>query len=311
MARSITAISRDDVVEKYHNVREQVARRKRLKKSKANKPGVPEADKTMRYLSAVYSFYEGDRIGNELLLPHGNPVDALKAKKVKTPLKKRETFLELPERLKLRDFLLDPSHFFNSDGSPKKASRKNKLKQYQADWLFLLMLTGLRYNEPLNMTWADVDFDDKTFTVAENKSKRPLTLPMSPMIGRIFERRRDATRGFSEYVFPQAGNPKKPATMSKVVERVRDISGVDFIVHDLRRTQATVLDSLGYTLSEVARILNHARLNQTDEYIITSIERIREAFERVEWLLFDVDDSPNHSEGDGNTDVELDDFEPL
>ena len=311
MNKPITAISRDDVVENYHNVREQVAGRKRLKTFKANEPGVAEADKTMRYLSAVYAFYEGDRIGNELLLPHGNPVDALKAKKVKTPLKKRESFLELPERLRLRDFLLDPSHFFNSDGSPKKASRKNKLKQYQADWLFLLMLTGLRYNEPLNMTWADVDFDDKAFTVAENKSKRPLTLPMSPMIERIFVRRREATRGFSEYVFPQEGNPKKPATMSKVVERVRDMSGVDFIVHDLRRTQATVLDSLGYTLSEVARILNHARLNQTDEYIITSIERIREAFERVEWLLFDVDDNTNHSEDDDNTDAELDNVEPL
>ena len=131
------------------------------------------------------------------------------------------------------------------------------------------------------------------------------------MIERIFVRRREATRDFSEYVFPQEGNPKKPATMSKVVERVRDMSGVDFIVHDLRRTQATVLDSLGYTLSEVARILNHARLNQTDEYIITSIERIREAFERVEWLLFDVDDNTNHSEDDYNTDAELDNVEPL
>ena len=170
MNKPITAINRDDVVENYRNIRNRLPDAKGSKRLRQTSR-VAEADKTMRYLSAVYAFYEGDRIGNELLLPHGNPVDALKAKKVKTPLKKRESFLELPERLKLRDFLLDPSHFFNSDGSPKKASRKNKLKQYQADWLFLLMLTGLRYNEPLNMTWADVDFDDKAFTVAENKSK--------------------------------------------------------------------------------------------------------------------------------------------
>ena len=68
--------------------------------------------------------------------------------------------------------------------------------------------------------------------------------------------------------------------MSKVAERIRDMSGVDFTVHDLRRTQATVLNQLGYQLSVIGRILNHARLNQTDEYVQTDIERIRDAFER-------------------------------
>ena len=314
MKKPITAISRDDVVEKYHEIREQVAARKRLKKAQVNEPGVAEADKTMRYLSAVYSYYVGDRLGDsaELLLPHGNPVDALKTKKIKTELKKRTTHLDLTARLALRDFLADPSHFYNSDGS-YKTTRKAKLKADQADWLFLLMLTGMRLREPLGLTWADVNFNDKLFTIIDNKSKRPLTLPMSETIERIFQRRHKATHGFSDYVFPQASNPNKPATMSKVIERVSTLSGVDFIAHDLRRTQATVLRDLGYTLSDIGRILNHSRLNQTDDYIGDDIDRVKEAFERVEWLLFKVDDS-HGQDNDTNSDSivdELTNTEPL
>ena len=262
----------------------------------------------MRYLSAVFSFYVGDRLGDtaELLLPYGNPVDALKTKKIKTELKKRKTHLDLFARLALRDFLSDQSHYFNNDGSPKM-SRKAKLKTDQADWLFLLMLTGMRKREPLGLKWADVNFEDKIFTITDNKSKRPLTLPMSQTIEQIFLRRQKATQGVSEYVFPQAGNPKKPATMTKVVERVSDMSGVDFIAHDLRRTQATVLRDLGYTLSDIGRILNHSRLNHTDDYIGDDINRVKEAFERVERLLFEVDDPP-HGEGDVNSGDIVDDW---
>ena len=291
MKKPIVEIDRDSIVEAYHSIQEQVAKRGRISKAGVNEPGTAEADKTMRYLSGVFEFYVGDTLPDNsgMLLPYGNPVSALKKKKVRKELKRRTTYLDIHDRLKLRDFLIHPSNYYNEDRSPKSESGKGKLKPSQADWMLLLMLTGLRFREPLSLTWDDVDFETGLFTIVVNKSSRTLTLPMSPMIRRIFLRRHKATAHLSRFVFPQASNPEKPATMSKVAERIRDMSGVDFTVHDLRRTQATVLNQLGYQLSVIGRILNHSRLNQTDEYVQTDIERVREALERAEDLLFNID----------------------
>ena len=211
------------------------------------------------------------------------------AKKIRREIKRRSSYLNLKQRLKLRDFLTDASHYLNPNGTARIENSKTKVKAAQADWMLLLMLTGLRFNEPLHLTWSDVNFDNRTFTVSVNKSNRALTLPMSPMICAIFERRHAASAHKSILVFPQEQNPSKPATMAKVAERFSAMSGVQFTPHDLRRTQATVLSQLGYQLSDIGRILNHARLNQTDEYIQTDIERIREAFIRVEEMLFEID----------------------
>jgi len=313
MQRQFADISRDEIIDKYYDIMDAVAKRARVKKAGVNPAGRAEADKTMRYLSAVYGHFVDDPLPDNsgLILPYGNPVTALKTKKIKQEVKGRTTHLDLHERLALRDFLIDPSHYRNDDGSPRQGNRKSKVKAAQADWLLLLMLTGLRFNEPLQLKWSSVDFNERTFTITENKSKRPLTLPMSPMIHAIFERRQKATASISEYVFPQATNPNKPATMAKVVERVRELSGVEFIVHDLRRTQATQLTTLGYQLSDIGRILNHSRLNQTDEYIQTDIERIREAFERVEHMLFEIDIPPADEPSGPNTFNELSNLEPL
>ena len=291
MSRPMVSISRDEVIEAYHKIIEEVSNRSRVNKTTVNAPGVAEADKTMRYLRSVFEFYVDDPLPDNsgLLLPYGNPVSVLKRKKIRREIKRRSSYLNLEQRLKLRDFLTDASHYLNPNGTTRIENAKTKVKAAQADWMLLLMLTGLRFNEPLHLTWSDVNFDNRTFTVSVNKSNRALTLPMSPMICAIFERRHAASAQKSLFVFPQEQNPAKPATMAKVAERFSAMSGVQFTPHDLRRTQATVLSQLGYQLSDIGRILNHARLNQTDEYIQTDIERIREAFIRVEEMLFEID----------------------
>ena len=289
--RPLRSITRDEVIDAYHRIIEAVAKRGRITKAGVNKPGIAEADKTMRYLRGLFEFYVDDPLPDNsgLLLPYGNPVSALNKKRIRQPIKRRERFLELEERIKLRDFLTDPSHYFNQDGTPIAEIKKTKVQREHADWILILMLTGLRFREPLDLAWNDVDFTTEVFTVVENKSSRAFTLPMSPMVKRIFERRRRYSGEISQFVFPQAADPTKPATMSKVAERIREMSGVAFTIHDLRRTQATVLQSLGYELTDIARFLNHARLNQTDQYVQTDLERIREALTRVESLLFHVD----------------------
>lgn len=47
-----------------------------------------------------------------------------------------------------------------------------------ADYLTLLLLTGLRRSEGAQLKWADVDFAEKTLTVRETKNGDDHVLPL-------------------------------------------------------------------------------------------------------------------------------------
>ena len=259
-------------------------------KQKANSPGEAEAQKAMRTLGAVLGYFAKDMLPDNSgkLLPNGNPVEGLKDKRIRKKLNTRTRALSFEERTELLDFLTHPSNFIDKYGLPIKETRKTAVKVDHCDWIIFLLCTGLRFNEPLGLTWEQVDFDDNVFTVINTMNNRPLTLPMTERIRPLLLRRQANEAKRSIYVFPQHGNPKKPATMNRVCERISKLSGIEFTAHDLRRTTATALKELGYSIEDIGRILNHSRTSITDEYVQTSIEHLRKALEELEYMLFDV-----------------------
>ena len=287
--KPINTITAQDCVTRYNQIRNEVANRSRTGK-KANAPGEAEAQKAMRTLGAVLGYFANDMLpdNSERLLPYGNPVDGLKDKRIRQKLKSRDRALLFEERTELLDFLTHPSNFIDKYGLPVKETRRTSIKVEHCDWLIFLLCTGLRFNEPLGLTWDHVDFDDRVFTVTNTKNNKPLTLPMTERINRILLRRQAEQKEPSAYVFPQQDNPKKPATMNRVCERISRLSGIEFTAHDLRRTTATALKELGYSIEDIGRILNHSRTSITDEYVQTSIEHLRKALEELEYMLFDV-----------------------
>jgi integrase len=67
-----------------------------------------------------------------------------------------------------------------------------------ADYLMLLLFTGLRRSEGMNLQWSDVDFAERTLTIQDTKNREPL-----PLSDYLFEllKRREVQHG-SGYVFP-------------------------------------------------------------------------------------------------------------
>jgi hypothetical protein len=70
-----------------------------------NPTGEADAQKAMRYLSAIFGHFESDYAGDQLVLPHGNVVKVLTKKRIRPPIKRRERTLNLTERLALIDVL--------------------------------------------------------------------------------------------------------------------------------------------------------------------------------------------------------------
>jgi integrase len=288
MNRAIASITPQECVTRYHQIREEVAKRS-TQKVKVNPKGEAEAQKAMRTLGSILQYFANDMLPDNSgrVLPHGNPAKVLADKKIKVPLKQRESYLSLDQRKRLLDFLVDPSHSFNSDMTPKIENSQTPVKEDHADWIIFLLCTGLRLNEPLKMTWQQVDFEQQLYTIIDTKNGKPLTLPMTERIETILTRRFKKLANISSYVFPQRSNNNKPATMNRVCERISKLSGIQFTAHDLRRTTATGLKELGYSIEDIGRILNHARTGVTDQYIQTSTEHLRTALEELEQMMFD------------------------
>ena len=73
----------------------------------------------------------------------------------------------------------------------------------------------------------------------------------------------------------------------KQMTKVMIASGIEFTLHDLRRTFITVAESLDISVYAVKRLVNHKMSNDvTAGYIIADVERLREPMQKItDYLL--------------------------
>jgi integrase len=154
--------------------------------------GKAYANAAMRVLSSVMSF--GVTRGRLKL----NPVDRLRREWF--PVKPRKTVIphdKLPDWFKAVDSLrFDPNNIAARVGG---------------DYLEFVLHTGLRREEAAGLTWNRVDLEKRTFTITDTKNTDPLTLPLSPHLASLLERRK-GDAGDSRWVFPSPGRKGKPHT---------------------------------------------------------------------------------------------------
>ena len=153
------------------------------------------------------------------------------------------------------------------------------------DFFHLILFTGLRRSEASRLKWADVDFKDKTLTITETKNHEIHTLPLSDFLENLLKRRSEIKT--NEYVFPSTsklGFLKEPKT---AVQKVSEISGVGFSLHDLRRTFITIAESLDIPGYALKRLLNHKDPNDvTAGYIVSDVNRLRDPMQRITNFIY-------------------------
>ena len=275
--RPITEITQQMIIARYHKIKDDVARRKKQKQL-ANPSGEGEAQKAMRSLSSVIGFFEGDVLDDgTLLLPRGNPCRVLKAKSIQKPLKPRERHLNLQQRLDLRDSLSRASH-------PNWPN--NPFTRQQAIFVMILLLSGLRKDEARLLRWENISFTDRTIIIPETKNGKTHVLPMTSRMKGLLEQLHDD----SEWVFSSPRNKAKPASMSRVINKISEDLGIEFTHHDIRRTVATLLADRGLSDNQIGVLLNHSDKGQTQSYIQRTIQQVIPLMETIENDLFDIDD---------------------
>ena len=137
----------------------------------------------------------------------------------------------------------------------------------------------MRREEALKLVWADVDMTGKTFTIRDPKNHQDHTLPMSDYLYELLARRKTAS--IAEHVFADSQG-RKISNFRYAQASVEKASGVSFCIHDLRRTFATIAESLDIPAYALKRLLNHANgADVTAGYIVANVERLREPMQKI------------------------------
>jgi len=130
----------------------------------------------------------------------------------------------------------------------------------------LRLLTAQRGDEVLRMKWTDVA--DGWWTIPGEVAKNglahrvPLSTQSTTLLAQV-----EVVTGDSDWVFASPKKSSAPITaIQKAAERISKKAGVDFVPHDLRRTAASFMTSMGIARLVVSKILNHVESGITAVY---------------------------------------------
>ena len=227
------------------------------------------ANKSMRILRSLFNYANGKYEDSEGrgLLPD-NPVQRLTHTKVWNSETRRDNIIKRTQLMPWFEAVVALSE------------SKDEFERTVGDYIQFILLTGLRRREATSLTVSDVDFKEKSFTIYVTKNRQPLSLPMSDYTEQLLKRRCEETT--TEYVFHGAGDSGRLNDPRRLVARVRQASGVEFTIHDLRRTFITLAESLDISAYALKRLVNHSVGGDvTAGYVRMDVERLRKPTQEI------------------------------
>ena len=147
------------------------------------------------------------------------------------------------------------------------------------DYILLLLFTGLRRKEAAGLRWSEVDFERRIICLpgARIKTRSAVNLPMTDFVADLLIARRQL--GDADFVFPSRETHIRGSAWTK---KLRKRTSLQFSIHDLRRTFATVAESTDIPWLCLKGLLNHtAGSNITATYVALTPERLRAPAQKV------------------------------
>lgn len=146
------------------------------------------------------------------------------------------------------------------------------------DYLLMLWLTGSRRSEIARLRFDECDFKEKTFTL-QTKNADCHILPMSTYIYDLLLARSKTVD--SAYVFPGRDKKTHISLTSKDHSAVIRATGIQFMLHDLRRTYCTIAKILRVDDIILKKLLNHATQDVTAGYLVADAELLRPFIQEI------------------------------
>jgi integrase len=238
-----------------------------------------QANRVLAVIGSMYVF--ASRIG---AVPEGyNPSQRIE----KFPEHRRERFLTGDELQRLGAAIRDAE----TVGIPwevderkptakhlaKTPRRFTKLSPFASGALRLLLFTGCRLREILNLKWEHVDLERGLLFLPDSKSGRKTVILNAPAMAVL-----KALEHVGPYVVP-GDDPKKPRSDLKrpwdAISKRAGLNGVR--LHDLRHTYASFGAGGGLGLPIIGKLLVHTQASTTQRYAHLDADPLRRASEAI------------------------------
>jgi len=189
---------------------------------------------------------------------HDNPATGIK----KFPEKSRERFLQAEEL---------PCFF---------AALEAESNQNLHDYVWLSLLTGARKSNVLSMRWADINFNQSTWFIAQTKNGTAQTIPLLTESIGVLEKRLAKQITGQAFVFPSRSKTGYWMEPKKAWKKLLDRAEIeDLRLHDLRRSLGSWQAATGASLSIIGKTLNHKSSAATEIYARLDLKPVRAAME--------------------------------
>ncbi len=168
-------------------------------------------------------------------------------------------------------------------GLPWKAGGRTLYRRVTTGAIELLLFTGCRLGEVLNLRWGEVDFGEGTITLAETKSGCPQLVTMNAPARQVLKEL--AAGEVSEWVLSSPVDCRRAlskAGLEAAWHKIRAAAQLDDVrLHDLRHTVGTYAGQSGANAFLVRDLLRHSNLAMTGRYMNRAADPVRTLRDQV------------------------------
>ncbi len=142
----------------------------------------------------------------------------------------------------------------------------------------LLMFTGARLGEILNLEWSHVDFERSCLRLPESKTGAKVIHLNAPALEVLNGIERDG----SPWVIAGRDPDKPLVNLRKPWHRIRKAAGLDNVrLHDLRHSFASVGAAGGLSLPMIGALLGHTQAATTQRYAHLAADPLKQAADMI------------------------------
>jgi integrase len=251
----------------------------RLHSKMRKTPGA--ANRTLAVVSAIWNW----AARRDEVAAHENPAKGIE----KYREQGKERFLTTEELARLGEALTEAEAIgllWNADEDGPNAkhlakpdNRRTKVDPFALAAIRLLILTGCRLSEIIELRWSHVDFERGMVFLPDSKTgKKPVYLSAAAL--RIFA---DLPRiDGNPHVIAGANDGEPRADLKRPWEALRRTAGLEGVrIHDLRHSFASVGAGASLGLPIVGKLLGHKQAATTQRYAHLDADPLRRAAETI------------------------------
>jgi site-specific recombinase XerD len=180
----------------------------------------------------------------------------------------------LPDKLTKQDALKLLEVVYNFPYSHKFLRHRN----YAIFSLFLY--AGLRKQELLNLKFTDIDIENLSIFIRQGKGNKDRVVPINHNLAQslknyVDERKKlnkNCPQFFTSFNLDQGFTE---SGLKRLIDKVRNTSGIIFTAHKLRHTFATLLLEGGCDIYSLSKMMGHSDIKTTTIYLYASVEHLR------------------------------------